>query len=109
MSIRPERIKSSREAKNMSQAELANQLEISSAAICQYEGGTKNPSIKTLQKLSEILEVSTDYLIGEEIEQTENIEALFRGLDKMDDDDKNEILGEMQNFYQFLKSKKKSK
>lgn len=59
-----QRIKSSRAAQNISQKDLANQVEVSPSAINQYEKGEKVPSTGTLVKLAEALDISADYLLG---------------------------------------------
>lgn len=103
------RITKARESMKLSQAELAKMIDVSPAAISQYENGDKKPSIENLQKLSDALKVSTDYLMGKDAPLHSDIDVLFRGLDKMDNIDKQQILGEMKNFYEFLKSKKGKK
>lgn len=59
-----DRIKERRKIKRLSGASLAEEIGISQRMISCYETGTKKPSTKTLEKLSEILEVSIDYLMG---------------------------------------------
>ena len=59
-----DRIKERRKIKRLSGASLAEEIGISQRMISCYETGTKRPSTKTLEKLSEILEVSIDYLMG---------------------------------------------
>lgn len=49
---------------NMSQAELAEKLGVSQQTISKYERGTREPDNKTLIKLSEIFNCTTDYLLG---------------------------------------------
>ena len=57
------RIEELRKQKNLNQTGLAMQLNVSQKMISAYERGTNQPSINTLKKLSEILDVSVDYLI----------------------------------------------
>ena len=104
-----QRITKARESMNLTQAELAEKIKVSPAAISQYESGDKKPSIENLQKLSQALKVSTDYLMGKDSALPSDINALFRGIDKMDGIHKEQILGEMKNFYEFLKTKKEKK
>lgn len=58
------RLKQLREELNMTQKELADKLGISRAAVGLYEQGKRNVDNDTLLKLSEIFNVSTDYLLG---------------------------------------------
>ena len=58
-----ERISALRRARGLSQAELANRLGISASAMGMYEQGRREPSIQILVRLSQELEVSTDFLL----------------------------------------------
>lgn len=58
------RLKQLREELNMTQKELADKLGISRAAVGLYEQGKRNVDNDTLLKLSEIFNVSADYLLG---------------------------------------------
>ena len=59
-----ERIKYLREAKGLTQKDVATKLGLESAAISKYELNLREPNIEALKKLSEIFEVSTDFLLG---------------------------------------------
>ena len=52
-----------RQKRGMRQAELAALLRISPSAVGMYEQGRREPSADTLVALSEIFEVSTDYIL----------------------------------------------
>lgn len=66
------RIKGLRENNNISQKELGEGIGVSDVMISMYEQGKKNPSLPTMTKLSEYFGVTTDYLLG--IEPLENDE-----------------------------------
>lgn len=53
-----------REEFGLSQQRLADMLSISQQAIFKYEKTSNEPDIATLIKLSDIFNVSVDYLIG---------------------------------------------
>ena len=53
-----------RKDKNMSQAELANVLFVSSGTISNYENGVHMPDVEKLVELADYFHVSTDYLLG---------------------------------------------
>lgn len=53
-----------RKSMGMSQLELAKILGVSQQTVSKYENGIREPDNKTLVKLSEIFNVSTDYLLG---------------------------------------------
>lgn len=50
-----ENIKRYREAKEISQVELARQAGVSGAMICQIERGTKNPSLQLGAEIARVL------------------------------------------------------
>lgn len=53
-----ERIKRWRDSRGLSQAAVAERLEISPAAVAQWELGQTTPSTKHLEQLAEVLGVS---------------------------------------------------
>lgn len=59
-----ERIKTKRKEKKLTQKGLANILGIDHTTISKWESNIYEPDSKSLNKLAEILEVSTDYLLG---------------------------------------------
>lgn len=64
-------IKDIRVRKNLTQADVASALGVSSVVYSRYEKGTRQPSIDTLIQLADILGVTVDYLLGrQEIEDS---------------------------------------
>ena len=57
------RIAALRRHAGLSQAELAQKLQISPSAIGMYEQGRREPSTQTLVALARLFGVSTDYLL----------------------------------------------
>ena len=57
------RIAALRRDAGWSQAELGQRLRVSSSAVGMYEQGRREPSADTIIALSEIFEVTTDYLL----------------------------------------------
>lgn len=55
-------IKEIRKQRNLTQKQLADQIEISRSYLSDIENGNKNPSIKTTQRLAEKLGVTVAYL-----------------------------------------------
>lgn len=83
------RIKQVRKLRGYSQQSLANELNVNQTAISQWERGTTTPSYALLMKLAQILEVSSDYLLGlsddkniYSWEDQEIMEAIREGLPK---------------------------
>lgn len=60
------RLKELRKARHMTQSELGKHLCYGYTAIANYESGKNQPSIQVLIKLSELFDVSVDYLLGVE-------------------------------------------
>ena len=58
------RLRLARIKKKLTQQKMADQLEISLNAYQKYEQAERAPSLETLVKIADILEVSTDYLLG---------------------------------------------
>ncbi len=59
-----DRIKMCRKAKDMTQEELGQLIDVSKVSICQWEKGIKTPSTKNLIELTKIFDVELSYLIG---------------------------------------------
>lgn len=59
-----ENIRKLRDAKKMTQSELANWVGVTNATISSYEVGTRTPSYEVLIKLAQVFHVSTDNLLG---------------------------------------------
>lgn len=59
-----ERLKFIREAKNLTQFELADKAEINRVQYRKYELGINVPSVEKLKKLCIALEVSADWILG---------------------------------------------
>ena len=59
-----ERLRELREEKGLSQRQLAKELGFSPNTICQYETGKREPDIRTIKKLCDFFEVTSDYLLG---------------------------------------------
>lgn len=59
-------IKKLRESKGMSQQELSKKIGIPRPALVQIENGNRKICSEELKKISEVFEVSADYLLGEE-------------------------------------------
>ena len=60
------RLKQARAAAGLTQKEFAAKLFLSQQAYAKYETGTSTPNPETLKKISDILNVSVDYLLGKE-------------------------------------------
>ena len=59
-----QRIRLLRQARNMSQVELAKRLGVTKQSVSNWENDNIQPSIDMLVKLAAIFSVSTDYMLG---------------------------------------------
>jgi transcriptional regulator with XRE-family HTH domain len=65
MLVLGERIKNLRKEKKWQQAELAEKISADARQISRYEKGKINPSVETLVRISQVFDVSIDYLLKE--------------------------------------------
>lgn len=75
-----ERIAALRRRAGLSQAELAQRLQISASAMGMYEQGRREPSVDTLVALAQELQVSTDFLLTGKIRTAQEDEAMAQML-----------------------------
>jgi len=59
-----ERLTLLRTGANLSQRALSEKLELASSSISMYEQGLRRPDLKTLVRIADYFDVSTDYLLG---------------------------------------------
>ena len=58
------RIKEIRKSKKITAKELANYVNVAESTMSLYENGKREPDFKTLCLIAEYLDVSVDYLLG---------------------------------------------
>lgn len=62
--FRGERLEQLRKQRGITQTTLGEMLDITQRQVSKYERGGGNPSVEVLVKLADILDTSTDYLLG---------------------------------------------
>ena len=74
------RIAALRRSRGMSQAELAQKLQVSPSAVGMYEQGRREPSAQTLLAIARVFDVSVDYIISGEVSAPErqSLEQMLR-------------------------------
>ena len=97
-----ERIKQLRNAKRLTQADVAEKIGITRPAYTAYETGKRQPDFDILQKLATLFDVSTDYLLGR-TEDKEKAPTLVAA--HLDDDLTDEQMDEVQKFIEFIKQR----
>ncbi|XMM85553.1 helix-turn-helix domain-containing protein [Stenotrophomonas maltophilia] len=60
----PARLKEARDRRGLTQAELGKEASLPSTTISHFESGSRKPSFDNLRRLTKVLGVSTDYLMG---------------------------------------------
>ena len=71
-----DKIKTLREQKGITQAELAKQLGITRSSVNAWEMGISVPSTQYIVELAYIFKVSTDYLLGVDTTATVSVAGL---------------------------------
>lgn len=58
------RIKELRKAKNLTQQQLADLVNVTKVSICCYEKGNRTPNLETFLDLIRVLDTTPNYLLG---------------------------------------------
>lgn len=69
MSIFSDRLKLLREQSSYTQKEMAEMLGMTQSNYSKYEYGTREPNLENIDKISDIFDVSIDFLFGKEPKQ----------------------------------------
>ncbi len=93
-----------RKEAGMSQQDLADRLGVSQQTVSKYESGQREADHETLLVLSDIFDVSVDYLLGNTIARSriENIAAHHDGEDWTEEE-----LEAIEDFKNFVRSRRK--
>ncbi|MEW6489580.1 MAG: helix-turn-helix transcriptional regulator [Thermodesulfobacteriota bacterium] len=86
----PAKLRAAREARGLSQAELAEKTGLQPSAVSHFETERRSPSFDNLKRLADALTVSTDYLLGRVDEMTgtgPRAEQIFRHIGEMSESD----------------------
>ena len=70
--ILADKIINERKKNGWSQEELAEMLSVSRQSVSKWEGAQAAPDLNKIIKMAEIFGVSTDYLLKDEIEESDN-------------------------------------
>lgn len=106
-----ERLKELRKQAHLTQVELAKRLGIGQSSYADWERGKKKPTQENLVKISQVLNVSIDYLVGNSYEgvkedELDNVELLFRMNSKGLTEEEKEIF--KKELIEFMEERKKS-
>lgn len=86
----PVRLAQARELRRLSQADLAKKVGIPASSVSHFEAGTRKPSFDNLRRIANVLEVSTDYLLGRVAspELAAEADRLHRDAQRLNDQDR---------------------
>lgn len=75
-------------SKKISRKEIAEQLNISYSAVSKYITNQRTPDATTLKEIADFLNVSTDYLLGRNLDgQMTDPACIFDQAEKLDEND----------------------
>lgn len=102
----PERLRKAREMRQLDQSGLAEKSSLPQSSISHFETGSRKPSFENLRRLSNALEVTTDYLLGRvgDPETYTAADPLYRGFKNLSSADR-ELA---QSFMKMLSDRKRS-
>ena len=95
-----ENLKEARLKSGYSQKEVAEKIRLAKSTYSLYESGNREPNVDTIKKISDILKVSADTLLGLE-EEPITLAAHFDGDEYTEDE-----LEEIRQFAEFVKNRK---
>ena len=91
-----DRLKNARLNAQLTQKQIADMLQISQQYYAKWEKGERNPKPDSIKKLSEILNVTSDYLQGRDDGLEDIIEVLKRKT--LSEDEKQKIVALLTKF-----------
>ena len=103
-----EKIRSARTAKRISQQELGKIAQTHQKNISKYEQDAVVPLAITLKAIADALDVTTDYLLGNELEGVIKDKALleqFKAIDGLHQEDKETLMKVVAAFIRDTKTK----
>lgn len=109
MSTFGKKLRECREAKGLSQKELAKLLNTSYSVIGKYERDEMLPSIEAAKKIAKLIDTTIGYLLGEteqdSVLKSPDMLKRLNEIDKMEKEDKNHILHVIDGFIRSVKLK----
>ena len=62
------RIREERKKHGYTQEELGKLLNVSKVSVCGYENGTRTPTLDVFRRLVDVLEITPDYALGNDVD-----------------------------------------
>lgn len=99
-----------RRARGLTQAKLAEMINLEQEAISRWERGTRMPTLHRLQQLSDALDCSVDQLLQRGSKRPDDQLAMIAdALDGLDSDERELVVNFVQQFADMLKAKRPAK
>lgn len=96
-----------RRARGLTQAKLAEMIDLEQEAVSRWERGTRVPTLHRLQQLSDALDCSVDQLLQRGSRRPDDQLALIGGaLDGLDSDERELVVNFVQQFANMLNAKR---
>lgn len=88
--IFPDRLRTAREYRGLTQGELAERAGLQPSAVSHFETATRKPSFDNLLLLANTLDVTTDYLLGrvDDFKQLAGADRLHRHYHALEESDR---------------------
>lgn len=103
-------LKETRLQRGMSQSDLARLLGVARSTVSSYENGSRSPDKETLIRIARCLQVSVDFLLGNDSSSRDRSQIYSGILDDINDllmsaqispEHKNEILKEVKDYFRW--------
>lgn len=99
-----------RRARGLTQAKLAEMIDLEQEAISRWERGARMPTLHRLQQLSDALDCSVDQLLQRGSKRPDDqLATIANALDGLDSDDRELVVKFVQQFTDMLKAKHPAK
>jgi transcriptional regulator with XRE-family HTH domain len=99
-----------RRARGLTQAKLAEMIDLEQEAISRWERGTRIPTLHRLQQLSDALDCSVDQLLQRGSKRPDDqIATIADALEGLDSDERLLVVNFVQQLAEMLKAKQRSK
>jgi transcriptional regulator with XRE-family HTH domain len=114
MSVLGKRIKEIREKLNYTQKRFADALKISNVQLSRYESGDRKPEPEMIANIAELLDVSSDYLLGITDNPTPNkkdeeISSAYYDYDNITEEEKDYLDLQLEIFRKMKEDRKKKR
>ncbi|MBU9194441.1 helix-turn-helix domain-containing protein [Burkholderia gladioli] len=99
-----------RRARGLTQARLAEMIDLEQEAISRWERGTRVPTLHRLQQLSDALDCSVDQLLQRGSKRPDDQMAMIvDALDELDNDERLLVVNFVQQLAEMLRTKRRSR